>query len=145
MTNINKHFQAGVTLMELMVVIAIVGIIFSMALPSYRNYVIRTQRIDAQACLIELSHTLERRYAGSSKYTSAVAFKHNCITRTADFYTITSILKDHSYTLKASPTSNQPDWACGVLTYNNTHQKGLEASSASGSSVTGTVAKCWQG
>lgn len=145
MTKRSKHFQAGVTLIELMVVVAIVGIIFSIATPSYHNYVVRTQRVDAQACLVKLSHTLERRYAGNSKYTSSVALVHDCIDQNTDYYTITSVLTDHAYTLRAKPTRNQHDWACGVLTYNQNHRKGVETSNTSGKAITGTVAECWQG
>lgn len=132
----------GTTLIELMTIVAIVGIIFSIAIPGYRNYVIRVQRGEATTCLITLSQILERRYIGSSQYNST-ELEHSCIDDNNTHHTITSSLNEHDYILKAAPTSAQSDWACGVLTYTNNHKKGLESSSSSGAEVTGTVEICW--
>ncbi len=137
-----RYPARGVTLIELMAVIAIIGIIFSIATPSYYNYVIRAQRGEATACLVTLSQALERRYIGSSQYDNA-KLEHNCIDDNKTHYTITSSLDKHTYIPSLPPTSAQPDWACGVLTYTNNHKKGLESSSASGKAVTGTVENCW--
>ena len=129
-------------MIELMVVVAIIGIIFFIASPSYFNYVKKTNRASAQACLVELSQILERRYATSYKYNNN-KLDDDCIKNLSDYYTVTSSLQEHSYLLKASPTSRQADSSCGTLTYNQQFTKGLEAASTSGSSVTGTIDNCW--
>jgi len=46
------HHQRGVTLMELLTVIVILGILASIAFPSYRTYLIRAQRAEAKTALL---------------------------------------------------------------------------------------------
>lgn len=60
----------GVTLIELMVVVVIVGILASIAVPSYRNYVIRTQRTDAMSALLRVQAAQEKFYLQNNSYAS---------------------------------------------------------------------------
>ena len=60
--------QAGVTLIELLVVIAIIGIISSIALPAYRDYVIRGKLTDSQASLGATRTRLEQYYQDNRSY-----------------------------------------------------------------------------
>lgn len=136
-----KTSQSGFNLIELMVTVAIVGILFGIAIPSYQNYTIKARRGQATGCLLELSQALERRYAGSSTYVGDLPTAA-CITSLSGYYsfTPTKLIDKNSYTLKAAPTSLQPDWLCGSFTYNNAGLKAMEASAAG---KTGTVAECW--
>jgi type IV pilus assembly protein PilE len=54
--------MAGVTLLELMAVVVVIGILGMIALPSYRQYVMRAQRTDAKAALLQLATNQERFY-----------------------------------------------------------------------------------
>lgn len=52
----------GFTLIELMIVVAIIGILAAIAFPSYQNYVTKTRRADAQAALTGFATAMERYY-----------------------------------------------------------------------------------
>lgn len=62
--------SAGVTLLELLVVVVIVGILAAIAVPSYRNYVLRAQRSDATATLLRIAAAQEKFYLQNNTYTT---------------------------------------------------------------------------
>jgi len=61
----------GFTLIELMIVVAIIGILASISYPSYRDYVVRSEDALAQATIVEVSVSLERYYIDNNSYTDA--------------------------------------------------------------------------
>lgn len=61
--------QVGFTLIELMITVAIVGILVAIAYPSYMEYVRSAKRGDAQADLVELSQWMERQFTVNGLYT----------------------------------------------------------------------------
>src|SRR5215471_8252238 len=60
--------QAGVTLLELMMVMTIVAILGAIALPSYRQYSIRAHRVDAKTALLRVATDQERFYLQNHRY-----------------------------------------------------------------------------
>ena len=58
----------GVTLLELMAVVVVIGILSIVALPSYRQYVLRAQRTEAKSALLRLATNQERYYLGNRTY-----------------------------------------------------------------------------
>ena len=77
----SKRVQRGVTLIELVVVIMIVGILAAVAVPSYRNYVIRSQRSDAKDALLALATQLEKHYLQCNDYGNTLGVAPNCVGR----------------------------------------------------------------
>ena len=63
--------NGGFTLLELVIAIAVIGIIVAIAFPAYQNQVEDTRRRTAQADLLELAQWMERRYSNGFDYRDA--------------------------------------------------------------------------
>lgn len=67
---IMRNQNKGFTLIELMVTVAIVAIIAAVAIPSYRQYILRANRVDATGALLRLAANQERFYLQNNSYAS---------------------------------------------------------------------------
>jgi type IV pilus assembly protein PilE len=63
-----KHRQQGVTLLELMAVVIVIGVLGTIAIPSYRQYVMRAQRVEAKNALLQVAANQERFYLTNRSY-----------------------------------------------------------------------------
>ncbi len=115
----------GFTLIELMIVVAIVGILAAVAIPSYNQYVEDTAIADAQASLFGLASAMERHRAQNGSYLGAATNDDNDEidtgepgiyhdqspeSGTAFFHLTISAAKATDYTLSATATENSPVW-----------------------------------
>ncbi len=62
----------GVTLLELMIVVVIIGILTAIAYPNYRDFTARAKRNEAKAILLEIAQNQERFYLQNSRYGTLV-------------------------------------------------------------------------
>lgn len=61
--------QRGVTLIELMIALVVLAILASVAIPSYRSYILRSHRAEAQSALLALAAAQEKHYLNCNTYT----------------------------------------------------------------------------
>jgi len=127
----------GFTLIELMIVVAIVGILASIAMGFYGSYIISANRTDARSALTTTAASLEKCKALYGTYNNAscnVSLPFNTV---ANLYTISGAPTASAFTLTATPMAGTPqanDSDCTTLTLAN---NGLQ--SGSGADIT----KCW--
>ena len=127
---IHSLSSTGFTLIELMIVVAIVGILASIAYPSYTEHVAKSRRADAQTALMELAQFMERRYTSVGSYLDGanaptLPFTEAPKEGAGKFYDLTlSAITATSYTLSAAPKGAAASDKCGTMTLTNTGAKG---------------------
>lgn len=132
----------GFTLIEVMIVVAIVGILTAIAMPSYNEYIRRGHRADARAGLLQAQQYLERASTATGVYPTALPATLTWAADTTKRYTIGFQAGNTNavYTLVATRKAGGPQATdkCGDFTITNTGTR----SAVNYSSGT-TPAECW--
>ena len=138
----------GFTLIELMIAVAIIGILVAVALPSYRNSVLRSNRADAHLSLARIATLQEQFFFRNNQYTGDFADIVNGVTSgqpidsDEDNYSlvVTATGGGTGWTVTATAQGDQTDDAdCNSLTMTN-----LGVKTALNSGGTANNTECWQ-
>lgn len=133
----------GFTLIELMITVAIIGILSAIAYPSYTEYVRRTHRAEAQEILLENAQILERNFTAVNRYDDIksdgtggepVLIGQAPKVGVARYTIEAETLDQFRYTLSATPEGTMAGDDCGVMKLENTGEKKAED----------TLTKCWK-
>jgi type IV pilus assembly protein PilE len=138
--------QHGVTLLELMVVLVIIGVLTVTAIPAYRGYTERAHRTEAKSALLRLAANQERWYLQNNTYTATFTNLGFAATGQTEngVYTLdfTVAPSTTAFTARAQPTAGggsngidqNTDTACTVFTIN---EQGVRTASPD------TNGNCW--
>jgi type IV pilus assembly protein PilE len=135
----------GFTLIELMIAVVVIAILASIAVPSYRSYVLRAQRTDATAALQRVRAAQEKFFLQNQRYMAPAELTALGLNATEHgYYTIASAVPDPdrpgviSFKLTAAPVPGGPqatDTKCTSFTLNDTGIRG---------SAPNPVETCWK-
>ncbi|POF40326.1 pilus assembly protein [Pseudomonas laurylsulfativorans] len=117
-----RSSNRGFTLIEIMIVIAIIGIVMTIAAPSFTEYLNKGRRAEVTGLLSEQAQLLERFYSQKNVYTDATGLSAG-----NDYYNITPTLTDQTFLLTAvrKADSSMATDKCGDLTITNTGVLGM--------------------
>ncbi|KAE9648147.1 type IV pilin protein [Pseudomonas sp. PB103] len=130
-----RRSNRGFTLIEIMIVVAIIGIVITIGYPSLTEYVKKGRRAEVVSMLSEQAQTLERFYTKNNVYTGITGLSTG-----SDFYTITPTITDQTYLLTATRKagSAMATDKCGDFTLTNTGVRSMN------NATTGLTTKdCW--
>ncbi len=128
----NKRSVSGFSLIELMVTVAIIAILATIAYPSYTDHVVRSNRTEAQRELLRLANLQEQFYSDNRTYTddmTQLGMPADPYITTDNFYSIdTTGAVGDTFTLRATAINEQAamDGDCSWLAIDNFGRKTAE-------------------
>ncbi len=134
-----RNRRTGFSLIELMVAVAVVGILAGVAYPAYTRHVTKSNRAAAESFMFSLANREEQYLLDNRQYTNDSSLLLGTPSDVSRYYTIsiTTGTAPPTYTITATPSGSQStaDAACGTLTLTQNGTKSISGSS--------TVTACW--
>ncbi len=137
---------AGFSLLELLVVLTIIGVLSGLAVTQYRQYVLRANRTEAQALLVDAAARQARYYSQNQRYITAAQLINelqmphadgNAVFSASGLYRLLVSPGDGGYLLQAEPVgAQQADVACASLL--------LNGAGTTGATGTAGPRECWK-
>ena len=129
-----KTAPQGFSLIELLVVMALVALLSSFALPAYQSSQQRAQRTLAKLALMKTAYWLERSASASGNYPTLLP---DTVWQTSELrYRLQLQSQANTYVLKAVPLGAQAQDPCGSLTLSHVGERGVQNASMN-------AAQCW--
>ena len=131
--------NAGFTLLELMIVIAVIAILAAIVLPSYQNAVYKGRRADGTTALLDLANRMQRYYGDNNTFATATIANVGASTTSPQGHYTLSIAAQavNTYTIQAAPVGAQAgDAKCGTLTLTSASIRGRSGTEPD-------VSQCW--
>ena len=139
----NKR-NMGFTLIELMIVVAIIGILGAVAYPAYTSSIKKGNRADAVDSLMSLSGRMEEFYLNNDTYAGATINAAGTgsvgSNKTSDDLYTMSITSQTAFAYTITATPKGTDAECTTLTYNSLGVKGATGTAAGAGGAAGS---CW--
>lgn len=149
-----RRRSRGFTLIEVLIVVAVIGILTAIAIPSYEGYVRRAQRSNAKSSLIETAQWLERAATATGQYPAAANIPADMLRVEGGRYAnvvklaapggVVPDVASTTFFLSTAPTGSQVNDECGTFSLTNTGLRGVTP--PGGALETGTtplVLSCW--
>jgi len=145
-----KRPQFGMTLIELMIVVLVIALLASIAIPSYRQYVLRSHRVEAKAALLNLAAAQEKFYLQNNTYATDAQLTTAPptglgISDTIEFYTLSiSSANATTFEAEAIATGTQlDDQRCKYFSVDSVGAR-RAGPNVDGSGITDTTSlECW--
>jgi type IV pilus assembly protein PilE len=146
-----RNKMRGFTLIEAMIVVALIGLIAAIGYPAYRDQVMKSRRAEGMGELLELADRMERYYSDKGTYVGATLGNNNTdiyrSTTAKSYYTLAIIAADTTnikFKVTATPENSQKKDKCGAFILYSDGNKEVAPPPLYSTPDPSMVGECWK-